>query len=121
MSAYRTWEFYGYHNDGTGLTSKEIEALVSFDEFDLENLEWEDGEVLFGWGTTESNGAYDRVEDAIREFKMIYPEVALTVIVQYESEPCPDAFFSRGGTSKVSTLSSKLIYYDDETGEEVEI
>lgn len=120
MSIYRTWEFRGSHKDGSFLTRKEVEALISFDEFDLEILKWEEGE-LFGWGMTESIGAYDRIENAIREFKMINPDVTLIVIAQYESEPCPNAFFSRSGETAVHTLSSRLTYYDDETGEEVEI
>lgn len=121
MSVYRNWEFHGCHNDGGALTSKEIEALVSFDEFDLSCLTWEDGEELFGWGDTESAFSYDRIEEAIRDFKKIYPEIRLFVSCQYETEVCPDGFFSRSGTSEVRTLSSRLTYYDDETGEEVEI
>lgn len=120
MSIYRTWEFRGSHKDGSFLTRKEVEALISFDEFDLENLKWEEGE-LFGWGTTESIGAYDRIEEALKRFKVQYPEFQLTVICQCDSQPCPDAFFSRSGETEVHTLSSRLIYYDDETGEEVEI
>ena len=121
MSIYRTWEFRGFHKDGSPLTSREIEALVSFDERDLGSLTWETGGALFGWGDTQSLGSYDRIEEAVREFMMVYPEIRLTVICQYEAEPCPDAFFSRCGETAVHCLSSRLVYYDDETGEEVEI
>ena len=121
MSVYRSWTFRGCHEDGSPLTSKEIEALVAFDEFDLQDLEWEQGDDLFGWGDTESIWSYDHIEDAIREFKMAHPEIRLTVTVQYESEPCPDAFFSRCGETAVHTLSSRLVFFDDETGEEVDI
>ena len=48
MSIYRTWEFRGFHKDGSPLTSREIEALVSFDERDLGSLTWETGGALFG-------------------------------------------------------------------------
>ena len=121
MSVYRTWEFRGCHQDGIPLSSREIEALVSFDEFDLECITWEEGDALLGWGDTESIGSYERIEEAIREFKKVYPEIRLTVICQYEAEPCPDAFFSKCGETEVHSLSSRLTYYDDDTGEEVEI
>jgi len=121
MSIYRTWEFRGCHKDGSPMTSREIEALVSFDERDLDSMTWETGDSLFGWGDTQSISSYDRIEDAVRDFKMVYPEIRLTVICQYEAEPCPDAFFSKSGETEVHTLSSRLNYYDDETGEEVEI
>lgn len=121
MSQYRTWEFRGFHQDGSPLASREIEALVAFDEFDLECMTWEQGDALFGWGDTQSIGSYDRIEEAIREFMKVYPEIRLTVICQYEAEPCPDAFFSEAGTADVQTLSSRLTYYDDETGKEVAI
>lgn len=121
MSIYRTWEFRGCHQDGSPLGSREIEALVSFDEFDLECMTWEEGDTLFGWGQTESIGAYDRVEEAVREFKNVYPDIRLLVTVQYEAEPCPDAFFSKSGETEVHALSSRLVYFDDETGEEVKI
>lgn len=121
MSAYRNWTFRGCHEDGSPLTSKEIEALVALDEFDLQGLEWEQGDDLFGWGDTESIGSYDRIEDAISAFKMMHPEIRLAVIAQYESEPCPDAFFSQCGETAVHTLSSRLVFFDDETGEEVDI
>ena len=121
MSQYCTGEFRGCHQDGSPLASREIEALVAFDEFDLECMTWEQGDALFGWGDTQSFGSYAHISDAISAFKMAYPEIRLTVICQYESEPCPDAFFSQCGETAVHTLSSRLTYYDDETGEEMEI
>lgn len=121
MSIYRTWEFRGCHKDGSPLTSREIEALVSFDEFDLECMTWEMGDSLFGWGDTQSIGAYERIEEAVREFKKVYLDVRLVVICRCEVDVCPDALFSRSGETEVHSLSSRLTYYDDETGEEVEI
>lgn len=121
MSTDRSWTFRGCHEDGSPLTSKEIEALVALDEFDLEYLEWEQGDDLFGWGDTESIGSYDRIGDAISAFKMMHPEIRLAVIAQYESEPCLDAFFSRCGETAVHTLSSRLVFFDNDTGEEVDI
>lgn len=121
MGVYRNWEFQGCYEDGSPLSSRAIEALISFDEFDLDNMTWEMGDTLFGWGDTESIGAYERIEEAARMFAKAYPDVRLVVICRCEADVCPDALFSRSGETEVHSLSSRLTYYDDDTGEEVEI
>ena len=118
MSAYRNWEFWGHNNDGTLLTSKQVEALIALDEFDLEDLTWEEGE-MFGWGDTESIFSYDRVEEALEKFAALYPEVTVKVIVQYETEPCPDGFMVKGGN--VRPFSGHVVYTYDDDGQEVDL
>ena len=118
MSAYRTWEFWGRNNDGSLLTSKQIEGLISLDEYDLDAMTWDEHEN-FGWGHTESINAYDRIEEVLEQFAALYPEVTVKVIVQYETEPCPDGFMVKGG--KVRPFSGHVVYTYDDDGAEVSL
>lgn len=117
MSAYRTWEFWGHNNDGTLLTDKQVECLIALDEYDLDCLTWEEAE-MFGWGETESIFAYDRIEEALKKFSTLYPEVTVKVIVHYETESCPDGFMVKGG--KVRPFSGHVVYTYDDDGTTVE-
>lgn len=116
MGMYRTWEFSGRNNDGSYLTSRQIECLVALDEYDLENLTFEEGDLLFGWGNTESIGAYEGIMDALEKFAAIYPEVRLFVTDQEGSEY---AIFVKGG--KVREATGRVVYTFDDDGEEVDL
>ena len=119
MSIYRSWEFHGENNDGTALYSKQIECLIALDEFDLDGLEWEDGEEMFGFGDTSSSGAYERIFEALIEFAEIYPEVILTVLVHSETDSCPDGFRVQDG--KVREFTGFITYRYDDDGTEVKM
>ncbi len=119
MGVYRTWEFSGKNNDGSPLTSKQIECLVALNESDLEEFTWEQGGKAFGWGETTSIGAYERIYTTLTEFASLYPEVSMFVSVQVECEPAPFAVFVRGG--KVREATGKITYYFDDDGEEVDL
>ena len=111
MSIYINWEFYG-HN----MTTKQIETLVSLDEYDLEELEWEE-EYLFGYGQTDSHCAYDRIKEALEEFAKIYPDVSIKVVAFYETEVAPCGFLVENG--KCISFTGKITYYRDDNGQEV--
>lgn len=110
MSMYRDWEFHGRNNNGSFLSSKQIECLIALDEFDLDGMEWKDYDTLIGSGFTESFGAYERIEKALDEFAFRYPEANMTVFVDCNGEKC--GFMLRNG--KVQAFTSCTVYLDGE-------
>lgn len=119
MSTYIRWEFYGHNGEkAEPLTSRQIESLVALDEYDLEIMNWEE-EYLFGYGVTESNCAYDRIEEALGEFAKMYPDVCMKVLACYETEVSPCGFLLENG--ECIPFTGKVTYYRDDNGEEVVI
>ena len=117
MSTYIRWEFYGHNGEKTEhLTSKQIEALVALDEYDLEQMTWEE-DYLFGWGDTTSSSAYNQIEEALGKFAALYPDASVKVLAFFETEPAPYGFLIENGTCVPFT--GKLKYYRDDNGEEV--
>ena len=110
MSVYRDWEFYAKNNDGTFLSSKQIECLIAFDEHDLRGMEWYSYDSVIGNGCTNSSFSYDRIRDAVECFGLLYPEVNMTVLVDCNGEK--GGFMLRGG--KVQDFSSCIVYLDSE-------
>lgn len=119
MSIYIRWEFYGHNGDAIAehLTSKQIESLVALDEFDLEGMNWEQEEYLFGFGETESNAAYDHIEEALTEFAKLWPDVSAKVLAYCDSAPAPYGFLLENG--KCIPFTGQIRYYRDDNGQEV--
>ena len=120
MSTYIRWEFYGHNGDAKAepLTSKQIECLVALDEYDLEGMNWGQ-DYLFGWGETESNLAYDRIEEALTKFAELHPDVTIKVLAYYETEPAPYGFLLENG--ECIPFTGQIKYYRDDNGGEVVI
>lgn len=117
MSCYIRWEFYGHNGEKAEfLTEDQVKALIALDEYDLEELEWEE-EYLFGYGQTASHCAYDRIEEALDEFAKIYPDVSIKALAFYETDTNPIGFLVEHG--KCIPLTGKITYYRDDNGEEV--
>ena len=113
------WEFYGHNGDKTEpLTSKQIECLVALDEYDLENMTWEE-DYLFGWGETESSFTYDRIEEALKEWAKMWPNISAKVLAYYETEAAPYGFLLERGNC--IPFTGQIKYYRDDNGEEVVI
>ena len=115
MSIHRSWEFYGQNKDGTFLTGRQIEDLIALDEFDFKVIEWEDDVDEFGWGDTESTGAYERVFEALIQYAEMYPDVTLTVYVSVDRYQ--DGFRMENG--KVREFTGQMTYFYDDDGTEV--
>ena len=117
MSIYIRWEFYGHNGEKAEcLTSKQIESLVALDEYDLEDMNWEE-DYLFGWGKTESNFAYDHIEEALTKFAKLWPDVSAKVLAYYETEPAPYGFLLEHG--ECIPFTGQIRYYRDDNGQEV--
>jgi len=117
MGQYIRWEFYGHNGEKTEhLTSKQIESLVALDEYDLESMTWEE-EYLFGFGETESNLAYDRIEEALTEFSKMWPDVSAKVLAYYDTEAAPYGFLLENG--ECIPFTGEIRYYRDDNSQEV--
>jgi len=116
MSTYIRWEFYGHNGEKEEcLTEDQVKHLIALDHFDLEDLEWEEA-YLFGWGSTCSHCAYDRIKEALEEFARIYPDVSIKALAFYETEAAPCGFLVENG--KCISFTGKITYYRDDNGEE---
>ena len=119
MASVYEWNFNGKNADDSFLSSKQIEALIAFDEFDLDTGEvnFESGCYDFGAGTTESYGAVSRIREALEKFSKLYPEVRLTVLYKYDADWYPDGFIVEGG--EVVDITGHITFTRDDNGEEV--
>lgn len=119
MSVCRTWEFQGTNADKSYITKKQIDKLISLDEFDFDELTFESGDLLFGWGSTESCLAYDRIKEALESFAALHPDTNIFVRIQQEQEAEPYAIVVKDG--KVREATGRITYFFDDTGEEVNL
>ena len=122
MSAYVDWNFYG-KNTKTGnlLTSKQIEAFVALDEFDLlnDNFSWDTDYYEFGEGYTESSFAVDHIRETVEKFSKLYPEIRIVALYKYDIAWNPDGFIAENG--EVREITGHVKYTYDDNGEEVTI
>ena len=119
MAGTYEWTFNGKNADDSFLTSKQIEALIALDEFDLDTgeINFENGCYDFGTGVTQSYGAVTRIREALEKFSKLYPAARLTVIYKYETDWCPDGFIVEGG--EVVDITGHIVYSRDDNGKEV--
>ena len=122
MSAYVDWNFYG-KNTKTGklLTSKQIEAFVAFDEFDLltDNFYWDTDYYEFGEGHTEATFAVDHIRETVEKFSKLYPEIRIVALYKYDAAWNPDGFIAENG--EVREITGHVKYTYDDNGEDVTI
>jgi len=122
MSANVEWIFSGVNkNTGKCLTSKQIEALVALDEFDLatDDFTWDADYKEFGEGHTESSFAVERIQEAAQEFSKLYPEIRLVILYKYDTAWNPDGFVTEGG--EIREFTGCVRYTFDDNGEEVKM
>jgi hypothetical protein len=117
MSQPIEWEIFGKHQDGTPLSSREIEALVALDEGDFEGADFGTEDELFCEMFTESAGAHMRMEAALTEYARMFPDICLTVLYRYDTAWNPDGYITKDG--RLLEITGHVTYTLDETGEEV--
>ena len=115
MGLYREWEFHGLNKDGSNLSYEQIDRLINMDEYDLFDMTCYDDDSLFGFGHTESFGAYERIFNAVQRHAFLYPEINMTVIVRKEPDAMDEGWIVRDG--KIQTFTSKRIYLDEQGNE----
>lgn len=110
MSNPMRWQIDG------AMTRQQWEDLAALNPRDIESAEWDDTVICFD---TDSWGAVTRIRLALEKWSAMYPEVTALVRYMYDAAWNPDGFFVSGGT--VRDVTGHLVFYYDDTGEEVKI